>query len=236
MGTKDEEVKALYWLYNKRFPRARKYGEAIDTYQVSEAAQLGDEGSHLSHDITSQLDDKGVFERVDDSANRNQLDALHAVSDQRQHFDTIASDHRAAPGISNYETMSQDDLQRDQTFALMKRLNELKEQKMRNSIKMKEMQDRHDDMQRITDTVSQRSELRSVDLQAEQPQTMPQVSDRDRLNSASDNYDVDNNQSVDQSSAKVEPQHTQSKKNLKTANTVEVHDQNERHEEHKADF
>jgi len=222
MGTKDEEVKALYWLYNKRSPRARKYGEAIDTYQVSEAAQLGDEGSRLSHDITSQLDD---------STNRNQLDALHAVSDQRQHFDTIASNHRAAPGISNYETMSQDDLQRDQTFALMKRLNELKEQKMRNSIKMKEIQDRHDDMQRITDTVSQRSELRSVDLQAEQPQTMPQVSDRDRSNSASDNY-----QSVDQSSAKVEPQHTQSKKKLKTANTLEVHDQNERHEEHKADF
>merc|ERR1711983_513330 len=113
----------------------------------------------------------------------------------------------------------------------MKRLNELKEQKMRNSIKMKEIQDRHDDMQRITDTVSQRSELRSVDLQAEQPQTMPQVGDRDRSNSASDNY-----QSVDQSSAKVEPQHTQSKKKLKTANTLEVHDQNERHEEHKADF
>jgi len=53
MGTKDEEVKALYWFYNKRSPRARKYGEAIDTYQVSEAAQLEDEGSHLSHDITS---------------------------------------------------------------------------------------------------------------------------------------------------------------------------------------
>ena len=70
----------------------------------------------------------------------------------------------------------------------MKRLNELKEQKMRNSIKMKEIQDRHDDMQRITDTVSQRSELRSVDLQAEQPQAMPQVSDRERLNSGSDNY------------------------------------------------
>ena len=57
---------------------------------------------------------------------------------------------------------------------------------------MKEIQDRHDDMQRITDTVSQRSELRSVDLQAEQPQAMPQVSDRERLNSGSDNY-----QSVD---------------------------------------
>lgn len=183
MGTKDEEVKALYWLYNKRFPRARKYGETIDTYQASEAAQLEDEGSRLSHDITSQLDD---------SANRNQLDALHAISDQRQHFETIASNRKAAPGISNYETMGRDDLQRDQTFALMKRLNELKEQKMRNSIKMKEIQDRHDDMQRITDTVSQRSELRSVDLQAEQPQAMPQVSDRERLNSGSDNY-----QSVD---------------------------------------
>lgn len=222
MGTKDEEVKALYWLYNKRSPRARKYGEAIDTCQVGEAAQLGDERSHLSHDITSQLDD---------STNRNQLDALHAISDQRQHFETIASNHKAAPGISNYETMSQDDLQRDQTFALMKRLNELKEQKMRNSIKMKEIQDRHEDMQRMTDTISQRSELRSVDLQAEQPQTMPQVSDKERLNSGSDNY-----QSVDQSSSKVQPQHTQSKKKLKTANTLEVHDQNERHEEHKADF
>ena len=222
MGTKDEEVKALYWLYNKRSPRARKYGEAIDTCQVGEAAQLGDERSHLSHDITSQLDD---------STNRNQLDALHTISDQRQHFETIASNHKAAPGISNYETMSQDDLQRDQTFALMKRLNELKEQKMRNSIKMKEIQDRHEDMQRMTDTISQRSELRSVDLQAEQPQTMPQVSDKERLNSGSDNY-----QSVDQSSSKVQPQHTQSKKKLKTANTLEVHDQNERHDEHKADF
>ena len=104
MGTKDEEVKALYWLYNKRFPRARKYGETIDTYQASEAAQLEDEGSRLSHDITSQLDD---------SANRNQLDALHAISDQRQHFETIASNRKAAPGISNYETMGRDDLQRD---------------------------------------------------------------------------------------------------------------------------
>ena len=106
---------------------------------------------------------------------------------------------------------------------------------------MKEIQDRHDDMQRITDTVSQRSELRSVDLQAEQPQTMPQMSDReqgadesrrtDRSNSASDNY-----QSVDQSSATVEPQHTQSMKKLKTENTLEDQDQNERHEEHKEDF
>lgn len=58
MSYKDEEVKALYWLYNTRYPRKRKYGDSdVVGSQVSDASRLGGEETQLSHEITDLLDE-----------------------------------------------------------------------------------------------------------------------------------------------------------------------------------
>jgi len=111
---------------------------------------------------------------------------------ERPRVGTMASSNSVAPGAANYETMAKEDLEKEQTVALMKRITELKEQKLRNTVKMKEMQDKHEEMQRLTESISvrsearsfyqsQKSELRDADLQEPQPKTI-EPADEDAIN------------------------------------------------------
>lgn len=54
MGYKDEEVKALYWLFNKREPRARKYGDTIPEKRERNVTDQIDQKSNLSDEMTQE--------------------------------------------------------------------------------------------------------------------------------------------------------------------------------------